>query len=88
MLDSIDPTAEGVANVSSEPLDGRHRFQTKGELNPTRQRVLKDVIGDIQAWSDFRYRPWLGIFVSDRLFEAMTASGMTGFTAQTVRSEV
>ena len=88
VLDSIDPTSEGVGTVGVGPLDGTHAWQTRGELSPARQRVLKDVIGDIHAWSDFRYRQWLGVFVSDRLLEAMASSGMTGFKAETVWSEV
>lgn len=87
-LDAIDPTSEGVKPVAGDEIDGRHYWTHIGVKTPERLRVLKSVVSGVTAWSDFRFFPSHGIFISDALFGDMVAQSMSGFAAESIWSEV
>ena len=69
VVDGIDENADGVKSVSG-PKDGRHSWTYKGIKSPERLRLRQSVVGNLNAWIDFRFQPFAGIFVSDALFQS------------------
>ena len=88
VADAIDETSEGLKQVASGPLDGRHMWTHNGPLTPERLRVYKDKVEGLNAWIDFRYSPTNKKFISDSLFAALEAAKLTGFSAETVWTAV
>lgn len=87
VCDAIDETSEGVKPVAGE-VNRTHAWTSKGVQTPERLKNRKSVVGNRTAWSDFRYSPAWGVFITDELFNAMLEAGFNGFRAKNPQTTV